>query len=218
MPRVMMRCTDDWDKEFFTGVDRPRKEGLKGLGNKVVECPRCGNPHYLRRLYFEGDKVEPGPLIDIYALDVAYGAAGEIGVLIGCMAMIELYFPELLAKLTNMTLDDAKITTGTFFNFSHRIDLIELITESRPKSEMKSDFLILCKKIRKANNVRLKYAHARYSVAHEKIHVEPFFGDTRKKPKFEFLTVDDISDDLEVVKSAVRAIHQFLYRGKRPTR
>src|SRR5258708_1120490 len=97
MPRIMIPCPYDCYQEFFTGFDRPKNDGLKGLGNRVVQCPVCNGHHYLRRLYFEGEEA-PGNkaserITSISALDVAYGIAGEIGVLIGEMALIETYLP-----------------------------------------------------------------------------------------------------------------------------
>ncbi len=219
MSRVMMRCPYNWTQEIFTGIDIPRKGALAGFGNKVVECPICKNHHYLRRLYFEGDPVTPAET-DVYALDVAYGFAGEVGVLISVMALIEDYLAMLLAKLTGADGNDARITMGTFYNFSHRVDLLEHLAQQESKdSELRKDILSFVKKIREANNARVKYAHAKYSVGAElKVHVEPFYGDARKKKKTIVMAVDDVARDVELVKAVSRELHGFLYRGERPKR
>ncbi len=152
--KVMMRCTHNWNIEFFTQLDIPRKKGLKGLGNKIVTCPHCGQPHHLKRLYFAGD--DPGPQGN-YALDVAQSFAAEIGVLISISALIEGHLPRMLSKLTGISVEDANMTMGTFFNISHRLDLLQLIAETRPKeSEVRKDILYLVKQIRKANDIRNK--------------------------------------------------------------
>ena len=223
MAKVMMRCPADWYKEFFSGIEVPRKQGLKGLGNTVVACPICKKHHYLRRLYFEGDE-KPGneasrKIIDVSALDVAYGFAGEIGVIIGEMALIEGYFPKLLIKLIPMSEADAFIIMGAPFNFSNRVDLIELIAKSRgAHSEIKEDIVLLGKKMRAANNIRVKYAHARYSVAHEKIHIVPFFDDPKKSQQTIITTTDDVMSDLELIKEIKDQLHGYIYRNERPKR
>jgi hypothetical protein len=214
MARVMMRCTHNWKREIFTGVDIPYKQGLKGLGNKLVACPACHNPHYLRRLYFEGDPPHERAT-DVYALDVAYGFAGEVGVIISVMAMIEGYLPLLLMKLTGMSQPHASTTMGTFYNFSHRLDLLEMVSETA-SADTRKDFSIMIKRVRSANNLRVKYAHAKYSVAHERVHVTPFYGDARKKPKTDIMTIDDVSADLNAVKAAAEMLHAYLYRNERP--
>ena len=218
MPRVMMRCTYS-NKEFPTGLDRARQQGLKGLAEKVIECPYCSNHHYLRRLYFEGDQISDSHT-DVYALDVQYGFAAEIGVLISVMAMIEGYLPALLAKLTSISGEEASITMGTFYNFTHRVDLLEILAkQGRHGAEISEDVLFLAKRIRAANNIRIKYAHAKYSVGSEmKVWVEPFYGDARKKPQTIIMTSDDVAQDVETVKSITRQVHAYLHRGERPKR
>lgn len=214
----MMRCPHSWHQEIFTGVERTLKEGLRGLGHRAVGCRICGHPHYLKRIYFEGTPA-PDNVTDIYALDCATSFSSEIGVLISVMAMIEGYLPELLVKLSNMKIQAAQITMGTFFNFSHKIDLIEfLANQLDDKDAFRKDMLVLASKIRKANVVRVKYAHAKYGVAHDKVHVTPFFGDARKKQERIVMTIDDICADVEIVKDAARQTHAFLYRGETPTR
>lgn len=98
MARVMMRCPSNWTREFFTGFEIPRKQGLRGLGNEVVKCPLCSKHHYLRRLYFEGDEKPEyegsDRITSVSDLDVAYGFAAEIGVIISEMGLIESYFPD----------------------------------------------------------------------------------------------------------------------------
>jgi hypothetical protein len=221
MPMVMMRCTYNWTREINTGIDRSRKQGLGGLADISFECPLCGKSHYLRRLYFEGDTPPPG-VTDVYALDHAYGFAGEVGVLISVMALMEDYLAQLLVKLTNLTLADAKTTMGTFYNFSHRVDLLQHLAQST-NADLKKDISIIADKLRLANNLRVKYAHALYSVGkdaadRQTVHVTPFYGDARKKPVTLIMYTDDVAKDVESVKAVASLIHAYLYRAERPKR
>ena len=217
MAKVMMRCPYNWHQEIDTGIDIPREQGLKGFGNKVIECKVCKNHHFLRRLYFEGDAVTAAET-DVYALDVAYGFAGEIGVLISVMALIEDYLAMLLAKLTGVSGHDARVTMGTFYNFSHRVDLLEFLARQDSKdAELQKAVLHFVKRIRAANDIRVRYAHAKYSVGVElKVHVEPFYGDARKKKKTIVMTADEVARDVESVKAVSRALHAFVHRGEFP--
>lgn len=214
---VMMRCTYNLAREIDTGIERPRKRGLHGLADLSIECPYCLKSHYLRRLYFQGDE-PPAGTFDVYALDYAYGFAGEIGVLISVMALIEDYLAELLVKLTGMSAESARTTMGTFFNFSHRVDLLELLAETA-EPDLKKDVLKLTRRIRSANNLRIKYAHAKYEIAEQGrgrdvVVVTPFYGDARKKRNPEIMTEDDIARDVATVKEVSRMIRAYLSYGE----
>jgi hypothetical protein len=219
MPMVMMRCASNWGQEIDTGIERTRKQGLKGLGHLVIDCPFCDFHHHLRRLYFQGDPPTEGTT-DVYALDCAYGFAAEVGVIISVMALIESYLPELLVRLTGMPKAAAAITMGTFYNFSHRVDLLALIAASAD-TDVRRDILKLAKRIRTANNVRVKYAHAMYSVGKDEngkqtVHLVPFFGDARKPQQTIIMYDDDVAGDVETVKGIKRQIHAYLHRNERP--
>jgi len=222
MPRVMMRCPYDWRREFFTGEERSRGEGLSGLGNNVAACPVCNGHHYLRRLYFEGDE-KPGAdasarVANVSNLDAGYGFAGEIGVIVGHLTIAEMYLPPLLRKIVGMSQTQSEIIIGSFFSYSQKLNLLENLTAKVSDKVKRSDLTKIIKKLRRAGVIRDKYAHARYglSVSHDKMYMEEYFSDAKKKGAAKALTIDDFCDDNEEVKSITNLVHGYLYGNERP--
>jgi hypothetical protein len=102
----------------------------------------------------QGDK-PANTAVQTYPLDIEYGFAGEVGVLIGDMGLIETYLPELLAKITDMSKDDASITLGTL-TLAGRISLVRRLVLRRKQSQLRTDVMVLVGKLGRAKELRNK--------------------------------------------------------------
>jgi hypothetical protein len=209
MPRIMMRCTRNWNNIIHTGIEATRKAGLRGYGETVITCPSCGRPHFLKQLFFEGD--EPGPVMN-EALDCAPGFSAEIGAIFGTMGIIEGYIPRLFEKLCRISISDATVISGTL-SYSQKLNLADNLVQTRDKKDLVAkEVKKLISKLRSAGTIRDKYAHAQYGIAGDCMHVRPFFGDVRKKPTTLELTVDDVASDLTKVRSVSNDLNHFMFR------
>ncbi|WP_373505094.1 hypothetical protein [Aestuariivirga sp.] len=216
MAKVMMRCTTT-NLEFFTGLDIPRKSGLRGLPIETVDCPHCKHYHYLRLPYFEGDYVDD---------NAAGGVLGnpafaiEVGYIITSAVFMESYIPQVYAKVTGLTGSDAIVTLGAFPSTSTKISLLEVIRNLQPEnSDLRKDLTILCEKFRTCSTLRNFYAHAKFNCGKGNIiSIIPFFGDSRKPPTGIVKTIDEVRDDSEFMRKTQFMIREYLMTEMRPKR
>jgi hypothetical protein len=98
------------------------------------------------------------------ALDNDRELAAEIGLLLSCYAIIDLFILHIFATVSGQSRDAADIVLGRVKGNGQRIELIrELITASdRPE---KTHELDLIKNLERATQIRNEYAHAIYSQA-----------------------------------------------------
>jgi hypothetical protein len=216
MPRVMMTCTRS-GKPIFTGLDLPLGSPLRGYAKIKVPCMHCGKSHGIRRPFFEGQ----GPTDFkkyFVALDCEPDFAAEVGVLISCFALIEDYVPRLVAKLIGISYEDAFVITGSFVSFAHKVDLLESLAKLRHETvEARIAIERLVPRIRNANTTRNQYAHARYGITfNDDFMVDSFINDAKRKTKNARKSLDDIVEDVNLLKRAIDHLHAYVYRDEMP--
>jgi predicted RNA-binding Zn-ribbon protein involved in translation (DUF1610 family) len=210
VPRVMIVCQET-GRDVSTGIELAEGSHLTGHAARVFQCPACGKQHAVRRPFFENI----GPTaFDKYwvALDRRPLIAAEIGVLISCAATVEWYLPQLIMKF-GVGYPDALIVAGYFQSFSVRIDLLQAIAKTRdPNDPITEAIQKFIPRMREANAIRNKYAHAQYGLGatEDSIVIMPFSGDAKKKDQTHTETIDDVVGDVNFLKALCSDLSDFI--------
>lgn len=125
----------------------------------------------------------------------------ELAALVGCIisqfALTEMEVPRLLAKLTGMRKDDAHAVVGVFRAFSNRIDLLaEVIKRRAEGSHDRIIYGYFKGRLKEANTIRNRYAHATYAGGKGKIKLIPFSGDHNRAPEIIEISPKSVKADL----------------------
>ncbi len=220
MPEVQTWCPKK-GVAVSVGMVLPKKSKLTGYADRALApCPACGGEHPWRNLFLEGE----GPArADRYwvALDQRRDIAAEIGILISCFAVIESFFPKLLKRFTGASGQDASAIMGAIPTTEGKKELLNIIQNNRGDevSDARSAMEIIVRKLGAAIKIRNQYAHAQYGLgAGSLIHINPFFGDMRRKtPATLKKNIDDISADVRAIKELICEISEYVAHGTMPS-
>lgn len=159
------------------------------------------------------------PQMNYSQLDGKPEIAAQIGILIGCLAVLERQVPELFRHLAGTANNDASTIVGNFIGFSHRVGLIESLLESRNLEDNDQEFEIarlFCVKLREANAVRNKYAHSLYAQHGRKTLMITYGSDAKRKTVKNFVETDDIKTDVARIERLIRYLSGYLQRNEKP--
>jgi hypothetical protein len=126
--------------------------------------------------------------------------------------MVEWYLPQLMMTV-GIGYPDALIIAGHFQSFSVRIDLLQAIANTRdpddPITQAVEEFI---PRMRAANAIRNKYAHAQYGegATQDSIVIMPFSGDAKKKDQTHTETIDDVVGDVNFLKALSCDLSDFI--------
>ena len=142
----------------------------------------------------------------------------EVGTIIGAMAFLELYIPQIYSKLTGH--EDVVRIFGAFSSVSQKVTVLEVLRDTWPHNpETKADLDILIKKFRECSVIRDQYAHAKYHYSGgTTITVFPYFCDTRKRKDAVEVSIYKLRDDADFIWSTKMMIREFIMNSTRPTR
>jgi len=148
--------------------------------------------------------------------------SAQVGVLISCFALVEVYVPHLVNKLTGMPFEDAWTIVNSYQSFSYRIGLLEDLLANRDPKTDTSAYRHFISTLSTANSLRNRYAHAQYSVGmrgqdgRREVILQPFASTTRKKAKRLHLHLKDINADVATMKLIICDLHAFVHRDEQP--
>ena len=125
----------------------------------------------------------------------------ELAALVGCIisqfALTEMEVPGLLGKLTGMRGDDAHAIVGVFRAFSNRIDLLAEVIKRRAEGSPERIIYGYFKgRLKEANAIRNKYAHATYAGGKDQMVLIPYSGDHNRAPEFIEISPGSVKADL----------------------
>ncbi len=215
MPRVLTLCPRT-AVVIDTGLSLPLDAPLGKLAKTRVHCHRCDSTHGIRRPFFEGH----GPSEFhkyIVALDAEPNFAAEVGVLISLFALVEMYMPRLMAKITGLDEEMAFTILSRFAKFSDRIDLLKSLSKIQPKTHARDKGLLqkLLPRIRHINTLRNKYAHATYGITFDDDYMVTAFQSSGK-PKETRKSLHDVVADVNTFKHLICDLHGYVYRDEEP--
>ena len=204
-------------KEYDTGFEATKKQGLNGLDLKMALCPHCDQYHYLRLPYFEGDPPANafGPTD---GLETAPAFALEVGIIIAATIFMEAYIPQVFSKVSGMSTTHAVMTFGALRGTSQKIFQLDVLRSLQPKpSDARRDLSVLIKKFRKCSEIRDYYAHAKFNYGGgDSISIIPFFGDTHKKSEGTSVSLAKIREDAEFLRRTKFMIRDYIIKDVRP--
>jgi hypothetical protein len=217
LPRLMIRCPRN-GQPLYTGIDVPIGSKLTGYAKTKVHCNQCHKDHGIRRPFLEGS--EPSEFDKyIVALDVEPNFSAEVGVLISCFALIEGYVPAMLQRLLNIESAEAFVIMSSFDTFSDKTGLLRALVQMHEKQKTKTEdtraLSRLLPRITACTTVRNKYAHGRYSLTFN----DDFLVDSfvlSKKPKSVRKSLDDIVEDVNLLRHLICDLHGYIYRKEMP--
>jgi hypothetical protein len=145
------------------------------------------------------------------ALDNDREIVAEIGLLLSCYAIIDLFILHIFAKVSGQTNDVADIVLGRVRGNGPRIDLIkELISASeRPK---KTQELELVEGLYRATTIRNQYAHAVYSQVDRSTgwRMSMWLSDgKRRRKEFKDISVEIVRQDGIYLRSVLESLFYF---------
>ena len=146
------------------------------------------------------------------ALDHDRELAAEIGLLLSCYAIIDLFILHIFASVSGQGKESADIVLGRIKSNTQRIELIrELINASnRPHKDHE---LHLVKELERATQIRNEYAHAIYSqvaASPTQWRMSMWLSDGRRRKKqFKDISVEIVRKDGEYMRSVLESLFHF---------
>lgn len=146
------------------------------------------------------------------ALDSNRELAAEVGLLLSCYAIIDLYIVHIFATVSGMPKDASYGVLKHVKGKEQRIELLQglLAASDRPDKDYE---LELIGKIKRATDIRNKYAHAIYSAVSAsptKWRMSMWLSDAgRRKKAFEDVSVDIARGDCFFVREVLKSLHHF---------
>lgn len=146
------------------------------------------------------------------ALDHDRELAAEVGLLLSCYAIIDLFILHIFATVSGQSKDAADLILGRIKSNGQRIELIrDLITASdRP---YKDHELSLISNLDRVTTIRNEYAHAIYSqvsASPTNWRMSMWLSDGRRRKKqFKDISVAIVQADGEFVRSVLQSLFHF---------
>ena len=138
----MIRCPRN-GQPLYTGIEVPIGSQLTGYAKTKVHCYHCDNDHGIRRPFLEGSALAEFDKYTV-ALDFAPDFSAEVGVLISCFALIEVYVPELLQRLLNIESAEAFVIMSSFETFADKTELLKALVQMHKNKRQRPKILKHC--------------------------------------------------------------------------
>jgi hypothetical protein len=209
--KVMIWCAGK-GKVVPTGLDLPPGTPFSGYYAHKFMCPECGRVHPLRMPFYEG--TTPGRHETYWiSTELMPEISAEVGVLLSLMAQIEHALPRLFEKLTGATWEDSITILGCFKGFSDKLELMKTIIARRPApDEVCNNISQILPRLAEANTIRNKYAHGGYGIGkNDTLHLRLFPNDSRKKRRTEIKTLDDVVEEVNLVRRVTVDVEQLAF-------
>jgi len=143
------------------------------------------------------------------ALDNDRELAAEIGLLLSCYAIIDLFLLHIYVTVSGQTKESADIVLGRIKSNMQRIELMRdlILVSNRVQKEHE---LNLLKKLEAATQLRNEYAHAIYSqvaASTTKWGMSMWLSDGRKRKKqFKDINVDIVRKDGVFIREVLQSL------------
>jgi hypothetical protein len=145
------------------------------------------------------------------ALDDDREIAAEIGLLLSCYAIIDLFILHIYSVISGQPKDVAGIVLGRIKGNGQRIELIREIINASERSNRPRE-LELLQDLEKATTIRNQYAHAIYSQVGgpAKWRMSVWLSDGKKRKKeFKDISVDIVHRDGMFLRSVLESLFYF---------
>lgn len=146
------------------------------------------------------------------ALDHDRELAAEVGLLLSCYAIIDLFILHIFATVSGMSKDAADVVLGHIKGNGSRIELIRevIVASDRPHKDHE---LGLVRSVERATQIRNEYAHGIYSqvlASPTQWRMSLWLSDGRKRKKqFKDISVAIVQADGEFVRSVLESLFHF---------
>jgi len=146
------------------------------------------------------------------ALDQDRELAAEVGLLLSCYAIIDLFILHIFATVSGQSKDSADIVLGRIKGNGQRIELIREIIAATDRPQ-KDHELTLVEGLQRATQIRNEYAHAIYSqvlASPTGWRMSMWLSDGRKRKKqFKDINVQIAREDGAYVRSVLESLFHF---------
>ena len=148
----------------------------------------------------------------LIALDHDRELAAEIGLLLSCYAIIDLYIVHIFATLSGHKKDAATVVLSHIRGNSRRTELIRQLLEMSDRPQKNTE-LELINSIDRATRIRNKYAHAVYSqvdASSTKWRMSMWLSDGgNRKKTFEDFSRESIRADGDYIRGVLQSLSHF---------
>jgi len=146
------------------------------------------------------------------ALDQDRELAAEVGLLLSCYAIIDLFILHIFATVSGQSKDSADVVLGRIKGNGQRIELIREIIAATDRPQ-KDHELTLVEGLQRATQIRNEYAHAIYSqvlASPTGWRMSMWLSDGRKRKKqFKDINVQIAREDGAYVRSVLESLFHF---------
>lgn len=146
------------------------------------------------------------------ALDNDRELAAEIGLLLSCYAIIDLFLLHIFTTVSGQTKTSADIVLGRVKSNMQRIELIRELISASERAQKEYE-LNLVKQLVAATQLRNEYAHAIYSqvaASKTKWRMSMWLSDGQKRKKqFKDISVDVVRKDSEFIRNILQLLSHF---------
>ena len=146
------------------------------------------------------------------ALDQDRELAAEVGLLLSCYAIIDLFILHIFATVSGQSKDSADVVLGRIKGNGQRFELIREIIAATDRPQ-KDHELTLVEGLQRATQIRNEYAHAIYSqvlASPTGWRMSMWLSDGRKRKKqFKDINVQIAREDGAYVRSVLESLFHF---------
>jgi hypothetical protein len=146
------------------------------------------------------------------ALDSNQELAAEVGLLLSCYAIIDLYIVHIFATVSGMPKDASYAVLARVKGRGQRIELLQALVAASDRPEKEYE-LELIRKIEEATRIRNEYAHAIYSGyagSSTSWRMSMWQSDAgRRRKAFKDVSADIARRDCFFVREVLKSLHHF---------
>ncbi|MCP4876738.1 MAG: hypothetical protein GY896_14860 [Gammaproteobacteria bacterium] len=148
------------------------------------------------------------------ALDNNRDIAAEVGLLLSCYKLIELYMFVVFEKLSDSSRDESKAILGSVSGFNQRMDILRNLLNDTNDSDVDKGFSAeIFDRVEECSRIRNKYTHSIYSqpsvTSEEEWRIGSWFGDVRKINFFEYISLESIRNERNILRKTIRDLNYF---------
>lgn len=148
------------------------------------------------------------------ALDNNRDIASEVGLLLNCYSLIELYMFVVFAKLSGNSRDESRVILGNVNGFNHRMSVLrDLLDNNTDQKVDKGLTAEIFDRVEECGRISNKYAHSIYSqpsvTSEEEWRIGSRSGGVRKTKIFEYVSLESIRNERDLLRQTIRDLNYF---------
>ena len=148
------------------------------------------------------------------ALDNNRDIATQVGLLLSCYALIEQHMFVVFERLSGKSRGDAEDSLGNVSDSYARMNVLRQLLDSSNDNKLDKELSSeIFDRVEECCRIRNKYAHSFYSQMQIKDEEEwclsSWFGDVRKINIFEYISLDSIKHERNILRQTIRDLNYF---------